>query len=145
MRTGQGPLRLSVNLVRSLTSDPLLDLSVNQSKESELSVDASAVDEHGVLVHYLALTFSTLLSSQASGAHRAGRFPGLGQLDQPYEVVQPQSTRAELPPRRSRRLRIGRLLEGARPDPGVSMPVGFLRVGRRGSARSLVSCTPMRP
>jgi hypothetical protein len=26
----------------------------------------------GFLVHYLALTFSTLLSSQVSGAHRAG-------------------------------------------------------------------------
>src|SRR5829696_5690016 len=112
MRTGHRPLRLSVNLVRSLTSDPLLDLSVNQSKESELTVDAGAVDEHGVLVHYLALTFSTLLSSQASGAHRTGFFPGLGQLDLLYEVIQPQSTRAELPPRRSRRLRIGRLLEG---------------------------------
>jgi hypothetical protein len=27
--------------------------------------------EHGVFVHKLALTFSTLLSSQVSGAHRA--------------------------------------------------------------------------
>jgi hypothetical protein len=35
----------------------------------------------GFFVHYLALTFSTLLSSQASGAHRAGSFgSGLGQL-----------------------------------------------------------------
>jgi hypothetical protein len=32
-----------------------------------------ASSEHGV-VHYLALTFSTLLSSQVSGAHRAGLF-----------------------------------------------------------------------
>jgi hypothetical protein len=38
-------------------------------------------------VHYLALTFSTLLSSQVSGAHLAGLLcSGLGQLDQRYEV-----------------------------------------------------------
>ena len=64
-------------LVRSLTKDPMLDLSVNQSKESELGSSPQAVSHaraRGFLVHYLALTFSTLLSSQVSGAHRAGAF-----------------------------------------------------------------------
>jgi hypothetical protein len=55
----------------------MLDLSVNQSKESELE-SAEAKSEHGVFVHYLALTFSTLLSSQVSGAHRAASFERLG-------------------------------------------------------------------
>jgi hypothetical protein len=32
----------------------------------------SDIRARGFLVHYLALTFSTLLSSQVSGAHRAG-------------------------------------------------------------------------
>ena len=57
----------------------MLDLSVNQSKEpnSGTGVPARA---RGFFVHYLALTFSTLLSSQVSGAHRAGIFcSGLGQ------------------------------------------------------------------
>ena len=46
-------------------------------------------------MHYLALTFSTLLSSQASGAHRAGNlWPGLGQLDLLYEAHQPASNRS---------------------------------------------------
>jgi hypothetical protein len=60
-------------LVRSLTSDPLLDLLVNQSKESEPE-HLKGCPRTGFLVHYLALTFSTLLSSQVSGAHRAGHW-----------------------------------------------------------------------
>jgi len=48
----------------------MLDLSVNQSKEPNSAL-AVASPEYGVFVHYLALTFSTLLSSQISGAHRA--------------------------------------------------------------------------
>src|SRR5687767_4507382 len=57
--------------VRSLTKRPNAGSIVNQSKESELGARLSE-PEHGVFVHYLALTFSTLLSSQVSGAHRAG-------------------------------------------------------------------------
>lgn len=96
-------------------------------------------------MHYLALTFSTLLSSQASGAHRAGGFnPGLGQLDLLYEVVQApvKPTRTSSPP--APQARCGRLPEGSAARTVVLMPVGFLRVGRRGFARSSVSCTPMR-
>jgi hypothetical protein len=44
-------------------------MSINQRNPN--SDRAKAPSEHGV-VHYLALTFSTLLSSQVSGAHRAG-------------------------------------------------------------------------
>jgi hypothetical protein len=52
-------------------------LSINQRNPN--SDHAKASSEHGV-VHYLALTFSTLLSSQVSGAHRAEFFVlGLGQ------------------------------------------------------------------
>ena len=94
----------------------------------------------------MALTFSTLLSSQASGAHRAGTFfPAWGNSTYFTRLLKPSQLGLELPPHRSRRLRIGPLLEGARPDRWSSMPVGFLRVGRRRSRRSLVSCTPMRP
>ena len=71
------------------SKDPMLDLSVNQSKEPNSNWRRQP--KHGVFVHYLALTFSTLLSSQASGAHRAGVLcSGLGQLDQRYEVQQVQ-------------------------------------------------------
>ena len=72
-------------------------------------------------MHYLALTFSTLLSSQASGAHRAGSFlPGLGQLDQLYEVVQPQSNSGSTSsPTRVEDIRAGPLLEGDRPAGGL--------------------------
>jgi hypothetical protein len=67
----------------------MLDLSVNQSKESELGI-CRGKSEHGVFVHYLALTFSTLLSSQVSGAHRAGILSaGLGQLDNIRRAVIP--------------------------------------------------------
>jgi hypothetical protein len=94
----------------------------------------------------LALTFSTLLSSQASGAHRAGAFfPAWGNSTYFTRLSKPSQLGLELPPHRSRRLRIGPLHEGSAARPVVSMPVGFLRVGRRRSARSLVSCTPMRP
>ena len=48
----------------------MLDLSVNQSKEPNSNWRRQP--KYGVFVHYLALTFSTLLSSQVSGAHRAG-------------------------------------------------------------------------
>src|SRR5829696_6424383 len=44
-------------------------LSINQRNRTR---NWRRQPEHGVLVHYLALTFSTLLSSQVSGAHRAG-------------------------------------------------------------------------
>src|SRR5688572_31422485 len=58
--------------VRSLTKRPNAGSIVNQSKESELGARRSEARARGFLVHYLALTFSTLLSSQVSGAHRAG-------------------------------------------------------------------------
>ena len=61
-------------------------LSINQRNPN--SDHAEAKSEHGVFVHYLALTFSTLLSSQASGAHRAGSFgPGLGQLSHSRSAI----------------------------------------------------------
>ncbi len=53
-------------------------LSINQRNRTR---NWRRQPEYGVFVHYLALTFSTLLSSQVSGAHRAGSFrSGLGQL-----------------------------------------------------------------
>ena len=78
-------------MVRSLTSDPdsWINLSINQRNPNPGRTDPG----HGVFVHYLALTFSTLLSSQASGAHRAETKPGLGQLDLLYEVHRPASNR----------------------------------------------------
>ena len=56
--------------VQSLTKDPMLDLlSINQRNPNS---DRARRGPSTGLVHYLALTFSTLLSSQVSGAHRAG-------------------------------------------------------------------------
>jgi len=53
-------------------------LSINQRNRTR---NWRRQPKYGVFVHYLALTFSTLLSSQVSGAHRAGSFgSGLGQL-----------------------------------------------------------------
>jgi hypothetical protein len=66
-------------LVRSLTQTHVLGLTVNQSKESELrppKPSSTTVSGQSTgLVHYLALTFSTLLSSQVSGAHRTEFLP----------------------------------------------------------------------
>ncbi len=51
--------------------------------------------EHGVFVHNLALTFSTLLSSQVSGAHLADSFEfRLGQLAKHYCHFLSESNRA---------------------------------------------------
>ena len=48
----------------------------------------------GFFVHYLALTFSTLLSSQVSGAHRTGLFcSGLGQRPTLRGLASPSQTR----------------------------------------------------
>ena len=66
-------------------------------------------------MHYLALTFSTLLSSQASGAHRAEELlPGLGQLDLLYEVYQTHVKPAGTPPHRTQKTPALRLLTGER-------------------------------
>jgi len=63
----------SSQLVRSLTKRPMLDLR-QSIKGIRTRIAPKASSEHGVFVHYLALTFSTLLSSQVSGAHRASAF-----------------------------------------------------------------------
>jgi hypothetical protein len=49
-----------------------------------------ARSEHGVFVHYLALTFSTLLSSQVSGAHRTEFLCSAWGNDPRYEVWEVQ-------------------------------------------------------
>ena len=84
-------------LVRSLTSDPLLDLAVNQSKEPNSSTGEPG-PEYGVFCAYLALTFSTLLSSQASGAHRVGAStPAWGNLTNFMRYTRPSQTRLHVP------------------------------------------------
>jgi hypothetical protein len=86
-----------------------------------------ASSEHGVFVHYLALTFSTLLSSQVSGAHRAGTFrPGLGQLIYIRSAITPSQIGASPSMRRHDPIR-GEPLRGA---PVGSRRFEFLRVGR---------------
>jgi hypothetical protein len=65
-------------------------------------------------VHYLALTFSTLLSSQVSGAHRAGLLgPGLGQLIYIRSAITPSQIGAS-PSLRRHEPRRGEPLRGAR-------------------------------
>jgi hypothetical protein len=63
-------------------------LSINQRNRTR---NWRRQPKYGVFVHYLALTFSTLLSSQVSGAHRAGNpyQPGLGQLDYIRRTINP--------------------------------------------------------
>jgi hypothetical protein len=98
------------------------------------------------LVHYLALTFSTLLSSQASGAHRAGAFfPAWGNSTYFTRLSEPSQTRSRTSSPSVSKAPDRTAPRGSAAGPVVSIPVGFLRVGRRRSARSLVSCTPMRP
>ena len=59
------------------------------------STQASATPDTGLFfVHYLALTFSTLLSSQVSGAHRTGLVcSGLGQRPTLRGLASPSQTR----------------------------------------------------
>jgi hypothetical protein len=102
----------------------MLDLSsINQRNPNSDRAEASP--EYGV-VHYLALTFSTLLSSQVSGAHRAGSFgPGLGQLIYIRSAATP--SQIGVSPPESTRTQPGEPLEA----PGEVVAIGFLRVGRR--------------
>jgi hypothetical protein len=95
---------------------------------------------------FLALTFSTLLSSQASGAHRSGASnSGLGQLDLLYGLCETESTRHPLVPhlRREDPPAPGELLRAhACPDHLVDL---WGPPGRPPQTlRSPASCTPLR-
>jgi hypothetical protein len=108
----------------------------------------------GSLVHLLALTFSTLLSSQVSGAHRAGGFStGLGQLDQHYEVWSAESNRHFVPPpARQTPAEIpvpSECYSVSASIPTDRWPVGFLRVGHSSPASACPApwlfCCVLRP
>src|SRR5688572_24938770 len=109
--------------------DPLLGLSLQSfSKESDLS---NAVRPHevvrlrppstGSFCAYLALTFSTLLSSQASGAHRTRTFiPAWGNSTY-FRRIRPrsQTPTSYPPPTRVRSIGSGELSR-AHSNPVVS-------------------------
>jgi hypothetical protein len=121
-------------------------MSINQRNPN--SNHAKARSEHGV-VHYLALTFSTLLSSQVSGTHRAEFLVlGLGQRPTVRGLrgsSQTASSWLELlvPPNSVSSPGFDELCE--RTYPKISSASGFLRVGRHRSTDLLASRTPLRP
>ena len=123
--------------------DPLLGLSLQSiSKESDLSVATRPHEvvrlcppSTGSFCAYLALTFSTLLSSQASGAHRTRTFiPAWGNSAY-FRRISPrsQTPTSSLPHSRPSHPDSGELSR-AHPNPVVSSASGFLRVGRPRSA-----------
>ena len=121
-------------LVRSLIKRPNAGSICQSIKGTELGTGI-ARPKYGVFVHYLALTFSTLLSSQVSVAHLAGVFcSGLGQLDQRYEVqqVQVKPELALFHPAASQASRSMSALQ-AHTYLDILSASGFLRVGRYGS------------
>ena len=61
-----------LNYVRSLIKRPNAGSICQSIKGTELGTGDRQAQVRGFFVHYLALTFSTLLSSQVSGAHLAG-------------------------------------------------------------------------
>ena len=66
-------------------------MSINQRNPSSSTPEDGP--STGFLVHYLALTFSTLLSSQVSGAHRTGLVVlGLGQRPTLRGLASPSQT-----------------------------------------------------
>jgi hypothetical protein len=91
------PMQLSVGfvssqLVRSLTKRPKLDLR-QSIKGIRTRITPRRFRARGFFVHYLALTFSTLLSSQVSGAHRTGLVVlGLGQRPTLRGLASPSQT-----------------------------------------------------
>ena len=116
-------------LVRSLIKRPNAGSICQSIKGTELGTGI-ARPKYGVFVHYLALTFSTLLSSQVSGAHLAGLVcSGLGQLDQRYEV---KPELALFHPAASQASRSMSALQ-AHTYLDILSASGFLRVGRYGS------------
>jgi hypothetical protein len=85
---------LSSQLVRSLTKRPKLDLRQSIKGIRTRNHAKGVLRARGFFVHYLALTFSTLLSSQVSGAHRTGLFgSGLGQRPTLRGLASPSQTR----------------------------------------------------
>ena len=65
-------MAVSTRLIADQKTQCWIYLSINQrNRTRDWRLPARA---RGFFVHYLALTFSTLLSSQVSGAHRAGIF-----------------------------------------------------------------------
>src|ERR687898_1465556 len=101
MRTGQkaGPLLSQLGSIADVRS---IAGSICQSiKGIRAHRRRRRRGEHGVLVHYLALTFSTLLSSQASGAHRAGvSIPTWGNSTYSMRLFKPSQTDSNFLPAR---------------------------------------------
>jgi hypothetical protein len=122
--------------------------SINQRNPN--SDYAKACSEHGVFVHYLALTFSTLLSSQVSGAHRTGLVVlGLGQRPTLRGLASPSQT-SFLLARTSWFIRGHQYpdlmrLPRAHIHPNISLAIGFLPGRPLQMIKSDASRTPLRP
>ena len=99
----------------------------------------------GFFVHYLALTFSTLLSSQVSGAHRTGLVVlGLGQRPTLRGLASPSQTRTFWFIQDHQSPDLMHLLR-ARIHPNISLASGFLPGRPLQIDRSDASRAPLRP